>query len=182
MEKGRWIGFGIILFMSLGFVSAFSVTEILNSWAESGVFAYVLPFLLIFALVYGILEKSGVLGENKGVHAIIAVALGLLSLVGDFLPTFFKSFAPYLGMGVSVLLGAIILLGLFETGKDDKKIIPKVLFGIGALIFVIVVIATFQNYNYGYANLWDSYGPAFVTLLIIVAVVALITFGNKKKG
>ena len=57
-----------------------TITNILNTWADIGVFAYLLPFLMIFALVFGILTKSKLLGENKAVHATLALTVGLLAL------------------------------------------------------------------------------------------------------
>ena len=39
-----------------------SITDVLNTWADLGVFSYVIPFLLIFAVVYAILEKTKILG------------------------------------------------------------------------------------------------------------------------
>ena len=92
------------------------VTSMLNYWADIGVFAYILPFLLIFAVVYGILSKINILGEqgkNKGVNAVISVAVGLLALQFDYVPHFFSMIFPYAGMGISVLLVALILANLF---------------------------------------------------------------------
>ena len=68
-----------------------TITEVLNQWADAGVFAYLLPFLFIFAVVFGILNKTKVLGENKGVQATIALALGLLSLQFDYVSNFSSS-------------------------------------------------------------------------------------------
>ena len=53
---------------------ATTITDVLNQWAEIGVFAYVLPFLMIFAVIYGILSKTQILGGRKGVDATIALA------------------------------------------------------------------------------------------------------------
>ena len=47
-----------------------TITEILNIWNDLGVFSYVIPFLLIFAIIYAILEKSKILGDEKAVSAI----------------------------------------------------------------------------------------------------------------
>ena len=41
-----------------------TITDVLNQWADWGVFAYILPFLVIFAIIYGILSNAKILGEN----------------------------------------------------------------------------------------------------------------------
>ena len=44
---------------------------------NAGFYSYILPFLLIFALVYGILIRLDLFASNKPVTAIIAVSVGL---------------------------------------------------------------------------------------------------------
>ena len=106
-----------------------SITDVLNVWADAGVFAYVLPFLMIFAVVFGILNKTKVLGESKGVQATIALALGLLSLQFDYVSNFFSIFMPYTGIGIAVLLVAVILTGLVIDEDDKNHWVKKVFFG-----------------------------------------------------
>ena len=91
--------------MPIGF--GYTITDILNIWADYGVFAYALPFLLIFAIVFGILSKTDILGKNKGVQATIALAVGLLSLQFDYVTNFYATIFPYAGIGISILLVAI---------------------------------------------------------------------------
>jgi hypothetical protein len=171
--------------LSVGFVSAApTVQSILNSWADAGIFKYVLPFLLVFALIFGILSKTAILGDNKGVHAIIAAALGLMSLVGDYFPNFLEKFAPNVATAVSVLLCIIILLGLFynHENKNGVKWIIYVFIGIGIIAFLFVLGDTFSGYSGVGFNVWEDYGPALITLLIIGGIVAAIIAGGKKSS
>lgn len=176
---------GLFLLAMISFVSAagkFTVQSVLNSWAETGIFKYVLPFLLVFALVFGILTKTVILGDNKAVHAIIAAALGLMSLVGDYFPNFLEKFAPNVATGISVLLAAIILLGLFIPKLKDDKVhwITYVLFGIGAIALIFILGDTFSGYSGVGNNIWDDYGPALITLLILGGIIAGIIAAAKK--
>ena len=120
----------------LGGFFGYSIGDVLNRWAELGVFAYVLPFLMIFALVYGILIKTKLLGENKGVNATIALAFGLLSLQFDYVSGFYASIFPYAGMGLAVLLVAMILMGLIIKTEERMS---WLWFGIGVIIFFFVL-------------------------------------------
>jgi len=165
-----------------GLFLAWSVVDLLNQGETQGLFKYVLPFLLVFALVYGILSNMKILGENKGVHAIIAVALGLLSLYNDFLPNFVVGFAPNFAIGISILLAAIILFGLFISGDADSKItwIKYLLFGIAAAVFVVVAYSSLNDYTFMGSGIWQEYAPALVVLLIIIGLIAFIVWGNKK--
>ena len=115
--------------------SVTTITDVLNTWADYGVFAYVLPFLMIFALVYGLLSKSKLLGENRGVHATLALVIGLLALQFDYVSNFFATIFPYAGIGISVLLVALILMGVLTDDEDAAK---WIFFGIGAVIFGLI--------------------------------------------
>ena len=83
---------------------ATSIQEVLQLWANLGFFDYVLPFLLIFAIVFGVLNAIKIFGkENKGINAIIAVAVGLLSLQWGFVPQFFSEVFPRTGVALAVV-------------------------------------------------------------------------------
>ena len=181
MEKRRLatrLGILGTLIASLGFISAapWSIQNTLNQWAEQGVFMYLLPFLLVFALVFAIIQKSKILGDNKVAAAIIAVALGLLSLVGDYFPKFLEKFTPNLSIGISVLLAIIILLGLFYD-HDKKKGVTWIIYvfiGVGILAFFFILADTFGPGNVYARNIWEEYGPAIITLIIVVAIIIVI--------
>lgn len=161
---------------------ASTITDILNTWANMGIFAYVLPFLMIFAVVYGILNKSRILGDNKGVQATVSLAAGLLALQFDYVPNFFASIFPYFGMGLSVLLVALILMGLLNT--DEKSKARWIWFGIGTVIFIVVLLTTLSDtawiggFGYGWADTW----PAILALIVIGGFMALIIWGGEKRN
>ena len=97
------------------------IAGLLTQWQTLGVFSYVLPFLLIFALVFGILAQAKFLGENKGVNSVIALAVALLALQFPVVPTFFASITSNLAIGLTVLLSVLILMGLFVNFADPKE-------------------------------------------------------------
>ena len=152
--------------------------DVLNTWADMGVFAYVLPFLMVFALVYGILAKTKILGDNKGVNATIALSFGLLALQFDYVSAFYASIFPYAGMGLAVLLVGLILLGL--VSESGARTVNWIWFGIGVVIFLFVLFASIGDTAWlggiGY-DLSDA-APVLVTLIIILGVMALVIWGK----
>lgn len=156
------------------------IGSILQSWADMGIFKYALPFLLVFALVYGILWKSQLLGENKGVIVVIALAVGLLSLVNGYVPTFFENIFPYAGVGLAILLVVLILMGLFTSSKDNKAY-TLVFYIIGAVIAFIVIISSLSSYNNYWAGGWfNQYWPSIIALLVIGGLIAAVIASTKK--
>lgn len=181
MKKSLKIGTGILaLVFLINFISAaWSFDSMFQEWDQYGVFYYVLPFLLVFALIFGILSKITILGDNKAVHAIIAAAIGLMAVITPYFPYLLKDLSSNLAAGLSILLAAIILLGLFYKESSKTAWIIYVLIGIGALAFVFVTADSFStNGGIGF-DIWDEYGPAVITLLIIGGIIAVIINGGK---
>ncbi len=164
-----------------GLVSGWSnIGYILQEWEYYGIFEYALPFLLIFALVFGILSKSKLFGENaKGVITVVSLAVGLLAITSQGLRAFFRVIFPYAGIGLSVLLVALILMGLFvDSDKDWYGIVFYIL---GGLIALIVIISALSSYEYGWFGgwWWAQYWPAIVAFLVIGGLITLVILATK---
>ena len=155
------------------------IADVLNQWAEMGIFDYAIPFLLLFAVVYAILEKSNVLGENKGVNAIVGAAVGLLSLQFDFVSTFFAEIFPRLGIFLAVLVVLVILVSL--SGQDDQA--KKLYFVVGVILAVATVLWSFANWNFWgdqFGIGWfieENFWLLIAGILVVLGVVAVI-FGK----
>ena len=175
---------------SYGFFGGGDIGNILAQWQAAGVFSYVLPFLLIFALTFGLLIRVGLFttkdasGEksNKSINAIIALAVALMALQFDFVSVFFSEIFPRFGVALSIILVIIVLGGLFMP--TDSKWFSWVLI---LVVFVIIGIVVFQSlesfgYNAGYwwrNNLGSLLGWA-VLIGLIIAVVAGSTTSEPK--
>ena len=161
-----------------------SIGNLLSYWEQAGFFTYVLPFLLIFAIVLGILTRTNIFGTTQqegvsvprtGLNAVIALSVGLLSLQFDFVPMFFAEIFPRLGIGLSVILTFFILVGLFLPSGKSKHM-NWMLFAAAAVVFIFVIGKSFGGFywwNSIYA--WYNYAPEiFTTILIVVGVGAVI--------
>ncbi len=157
-----------------------TITDVLNQWAELGVFAYVLPFLMIFAVIYGILSKTKILGGNKGVDATISLAIGLLALQFDYVPNFFASIFPYTGIGLAVLLVALILAGMFIQEEEAFK---WIYFGLGAIIFIAVLLTSLSDFRWwgGLGWGWGESWPAILAAIVVLGLIALVIWGGGKQ-
>tara|TARA_Y100000310_G_scaffold286519_1_gene310787 strand:- start:15010 stop:15588 length:579 start_codon:yes stop_codon:yes gene_type:complete len=161
-----------------------SIAEVLNIWNDLGVFSYVLPFLLIFSVVFAILEKTELLGKNRTIAAIISSSIGLLALQFDYVPEFFSIVFPRFGVALSLFLVTVILIGFFhhEQGKDKFN---KFLAPIGWVTGIGVVIWSLSEYDQ-----WLSYGGfggwfedniwTIIILGVIIAVIVIVASTDEK--
>ena len=155
---------------------------ILQQWADLGIFFYVLPALLIFSLVFAILQKINLMGsegnEGKGVNAVIAISIALLALQFDSVSVFFSIIFPKLGIGLSVLLMFMILAGLFVDFKS-KTGAAVIFFGLAAIIAIVVLMTSFNDYAWWTGSFWQENISAIVTGIIILVFVGIVVGSGK---
>jgi hypothetical protein len=102
-----------------------------------------LPFLLIFVIVFAILQKSKILGDGKAqIDALVGLVIGLI-LIGVPGPRdIVVGIMPWLAVGVAVILVFLILYGFVAGDLSGKNVKPwmKITFGILAGLFTIGVV------------------------------------------
>jgi len=160
------------------FLQAFSLADVLYQWEGYGVFDLLLPFLLIFAVIFGVLSTTAVLGKNKGILMIISLVIALMSLRLEFVTLFFTGLFPRFAMGLIVLLIGLIMVGLFIP--QEKRALKGwyTFFGIvGVIIALVAVLQTFSSFDYFGSEWWQEYTTVFISAIAIVAVLIGIVLG-----
>jgi len=145
----------MIPFTFLQFYSAFGsggIGGLLSNLEQQGFFQYVLPFLLIFSLVLGILGKINLFGENKMVNPVLSLVVALMALQSDLVSNFFSEIFLKLGVVLSILLVFLILGGLFfkfDEKSPIKKIVTWILFVLGGFIILSSLKVIAFNSSFG---------------------------------
>ena len=145
-----------------------------------------LPFLLVFALVFAILQKSEILGkEKKQVDAIVALVVGLLVVAVGSATDIITGLMPILAVGLVVLLAFFLLWGFaFPGGKFEVPDAIKWTIGVVAAIAVIIgTLYLTGSWDY-LKNLIGGGMSSIVTnvvfiVLIVIAVAVVVGFGGK---
>lgn len=152
----------------------------LSNWEQAGFFSYALPFLLIFALVYGVLARVGIFGkDNKPINGIIALVVGLMSLQFNIVSRFFGEIFPRMGIALSIILVLLVVAGLFIDSKN--KWFMNLLTVVAIFIVGLVVLGSFGGFEY--YSLWDFVTSNWSTLLGVILFIGLlvaILFGGDK--
>jgi hypothetical protein len=160
---------------------AYGFSDLLNQLENLGFFQYILPFLLIFAVVYAVLLKIHVFVNNKGAAVVVAFAIGLLALQFDIVPAFFQTVFPSFGIGLAFLLIALILAGAFlpEGNNENYK---WIFFGLGMLIFLIIAVTSLSDWQFAGSWWWSQYGALIITFLVIAGAIIGIILAGKGGG
>lgn len=149
-----------------------TVTDVLNSLNGMGFFSYVIPFLLIFAVSYALIKKSKILGDDKAIHTIVAIALGFLALQFDAVSTFYANIFPKFGIGLAIIL--VILIFLSFAGIDTTNKSPKWIGGVvgaGVVIWAIINWNTWWSSGLGFTWWIGEYIWAIIVLGLVVGAI-----------
>ena len=175
----------MVLLASYSAFGGGGIGSMLSSWDAAGIFTYLLPFLLIFAIVYAVLTNIDVFKGNKAVNAVIALAVSLLALQFQIVPIFFSEIFPRMGVALSVMLVIIILGGLFiDPRNPQNKWIKWVIGIITAIILIVVIGGSLRGFGFG-GGLGFVYGIPWGTVLLVIIVIGLIAavvFGSNNKN
>jgi len=147
--------------------------EIINSWGLRDV---MLPFLLIFVIIFALMAKARILGERKKKYnLIVALVMALLFIIPHVMDRYPSNFDPVdimnealpsISIVIVAAIGALIIIGAFGGQVSTR---PAHLTGgvivIGAVIYTIFVY------------------PILSPLLLAIAIIFVITtaFSNPTK-
>ncbi len=158
----------------------FSLADLLNQWQSYGIFDLLLPFLLIFALVFGILSSTGILGGQRGINVIIALVIAAMSLQLGFVQRFSQEIFPRLGVGLMVILALLILVGLF-IAKDEVRYWYWGLAAIGVIVFLVVAAKSGDAFGWGFGSYGTQELIGWVILAVgVIGVIIAVASGGAK--
>ncbi len=170
-----------VLFAQFGFYGN-DFGSVLNNLEQLGFFDYILPFLIIFSIIFGILSSLKIFKENKAINGIIALSVGLMALQFDFVPIFFREVFPRVGVGIVLLLLALIFMGMFMEAKSAAT--NWIFFGVGIVILISILIETAEATSLGiFGSWWSDNITTLLTWTGIIAIVGMIigSTGDKNK-
>lgn len=163
------------------------VETIFSHWIFSEI---ILPFLLVFTIIFALLEKSKILGEDKKqINAIIALAVGLLLLAFEYPREIIGKIVPFLAVAAVVILIFMLLYGFVGGTKEGGlpsglKIAAGIIIGLGLLVVVLWASGIWPNvYDFFTSGKWaEEVWINFVFIGVVIAAIAAVIASGKAKS
>ncbi len=122
--------------------------ELLQSF---GFFSVVLPFLLVYSLIFGLLSKTKLFGDDStSVNQVIALSISLFVITSTDVVNLMMGVIPQAAFLLVVILMLMMMAGLL--GMDltsgifgDKGFGLKILFPLITLIFLMIIDAGIEG-------------------------------------
>lgn len=165
-----------------------------------GLWDVLIPFALLFAVMYAVLEKTGVF-TKKNVNVTIAVSIALLAVIphvtGGYPPgldivLIINAFFPQIALVIVSIVMVLILTGLISGNAQSSQLSSK-LSSYAAWISIGIVLFFMLNSLSPFSQTW---GPSFsflndpqlqafvISALVFGLVVYFVTrgFGGGEEG
>ncbi len=169
---------------------------VIDFFNNLGIYDVVLPFLLIWTVVFAILEKTKIFGTDKingqeyskkSLNAMIAFVLALIFVGSSQLVAIANQALAKIVLLILIIICFLILIGTF-FGKEEVKLDKGplrtsaiVFIGIGVLlIFAYQVGWLTPSWNYLVDNWNGTVVGAIGLILFIIIFMAFITSEPKK--
>lgn len=161
-----------------------------------GFFDVILPFLLVFALVFGILEKTRIFGvekvgdkefPRKGINSMVAFSIAFFTVAAKQVVTSLQVSLPNVALILIIVVCFLMLAGSFMGDKPFSLEGRKYWVGFLTVVMFLAVVLIFLN-SFGWldpiigffkANLNTALMP-IVFIAIIVGAIAYVVGGGKK--
>ncbi len=159
---------------------------ILQHWIVS---KFILPFLLIFFIVFAILEKTKIFGDGKKqLNAMMSFVIALVFVSVAYPKEIVGNMILFLTVALVVAFVALLLWG-FVSGGDAKIVNDKIKWVAGVVIVIAVIVALLwaagvqgSVFNFLFGQSWSkSFWTNASFIIVIAAALALVLITSKSK-
>lgn len=158
------------------------VFEILQ---DTGFYEYLLPFILVFAILFAILEKTKLMGvdtENNpktNINVVLSFVISLIVIIQTEIVNVINIYLSKMALVIIVILIFMLVLGMLGGDFSTARGVP--IFGV--IIAVIAVLWSLTpNMGLGmpaWLNLSDTAIAWLIVLGVFIVIIWFVTAGGK---
>ncbi len=153
---------------------------------------FIYPFLLVFTIVFAILQKTKLLGEDKRqIDAIVALVIGLILISFAYATDIVVALVPFLAVTLVIIFIFMLIFGFVSASDKGFELHKglKITFGIliGIALIIAVIVATGQwavVYNILFTEEWSNnvWSNVFLLAVIVGAIALVVSTGKNNSG
>lgn len=148
---------------------------------------FILPFLLIFFIVYALLQKTKVFGDDVAqVNALIAFVIGLVFVGVAYPKEVVENLILFMTVAIVVVFVLLIIMG-FATGHDLKIESTGLRWFVGIIVVVVVLVATLWAtgieggvFDFLFRQSWSSEFWTNVLFVVLVGIALAVIIRSSK--
>jgi hypothetical protein len=151
----------------------------------------ILPFLLVFTIIFAILDKSKMLGDDKRqINAIVSLVIALIFIAFPFEKSIIVKLSLFLVVCVFIIFVFMLIYGFISAKKEGDmldrglKIALGIIFGIAVIVAVLWITGAWERiYTWVQA---EGYAENIILNIFILAIIggaiAIVLSSGGKSG
>lgn len=175
---------------------ASTLANALDFFRDFGIFDVILPFLLVFTVVYATLQKTKILGKDQAnLDSMVAFVIGLLVVAATKVVGIINEALPQVMVLVIVGLSFLMMIGIFANPEKSffEELTPGFKYGLMIVMsfaVVLIFLGTIKNskgeswlefaWNFTINNWNGAVVGSLIFLLVIVGAIWFIIGGKKE--
>lgn len=149
---------------------------------DFGFFDVILPFLLVFTIIFGILEKTRIFGEEKigdksypkkNLNSMVAFVIAFFVLAAKQVVTSLQLSLPYVALVLVILLSFMMLAGSFMGDKTFSFENSKWVVFLTLVSFIAVLLIFLNSFGW-FHPIVAFFGANPSTVLIPTLLVGVV--------
>ena len=169
-----------------------TIYDIFYQLQASGFYEFALPFLLVFTIVFAILEKTKLFGVDehkqprKNINLVISLIIGLIVVNQFEIVDKLNLFIPKVSLFIIVAVMFLILIGIF--GANVSEGFSGILLFIFAIVSLLIIywalIPTTTGFDFagGDFGFWLQDNSSTLLFLVIIGIIIWAVVGGGKKA
>jgi len=146
---------------------------------QVGAYDILLPFILVFTLVFAVLQKINLFGTGKkNINAIVSLVIALFFLNNTYLIYVLQKFLPNVSIILIIFLMLLLLIGVFAGPTEFTNVSLGIAFFVSLIAIVIALFTdVFAPTPYGGFSGWYyaiDPGTRFMAWLLLFGVVFIM--------
>lgn len=136
-------------------LSSWNLVDALRQVEEWGLTDVLLPFLMIFAVVFAVLQNTNILGKDrKNFNIILALVMALATVVPHVMGIYpqgtdavelINKAIPNISLVIIAMFALLLIIGLFGAEPKAHSGAPFAIIVIGAVIVIFFLNQTYPN-------------------------------------
>ncbi len=154
--------------------------------------SFVYPFLIVFFIVFAVLEKTKLFGDEKRqLNALLSFVIGLVFVSAVFPKMVVENMILFLSVALVIMFVILLLWGfIFAKDSGGVEFTPGMKKGLFTVITLAIIVAIFwatgisstQAYDLLFGQSWsEAFWTNFIFIVLIAIAVGLVIKGAGKK-
>ncbi len=167
---------------------------------DFGLFDVVLPFLLVFSIMFAILEKTKILGVDKikdqeipkrSLNSMVAFVIAMLVVATNKIVSAINQALPNVVLIIISFVAFLLMIGIF-MGTGELKLVekyPKFTMGFIGFSLIALILIVLDSLKLADGQSWMDYiltytfgnltGPIVTSAIFLIVVIAAIVYITK---